>query len=167
MKNKSELCQSCGKCCQCIVLPVVKPLQKSESVFCDWIDVRGCKIIKATDDTLYIEINSLCPNLSKSDGKYRCEIYYQRPEGCRIFDGSKYDWLNCAWKNEENDMEKSVLITTIDEEFEKAAKASGKIGMRKFVGKEERKRQAKRESARKKADKRGDIQAYGFEMGED
>jgi len=99
MKNaRSEACQSCGKCCQRMVLPVVRPLQKSESVFCDWIDARGCKIIKSTNDVLYIQVDSPCPNLIKSNGKFSCEIYDGRPEGCRIFDGSKYEWLDCAWK---------------------------------------------------------------------
>jgi Fe-S-cluster containining protein len=80
-----------------MVLPVVKPLQKS--IMVDWLDARGCKVVKETNDTIYVEIDSPCPHLTKSGNKFSCEIYYQRPQGCRIFDGSKFDFLDCAWKD--------------------------------------------------------------------
>jgi Fe-S-cluster containining protein len=76
---------------------VVKPLQKA--VMDDWLKARGCEIVSENEDTVYVKVDSSCPNLKKSEDGWWCEIYYKRPEGCRIFDGTKYDFLKCAWKN--------------------------------------------------------------------
>jgi len=103
MKNMSEVCQSCGKCCQCMVLPVVKPLNKS--IMEDWLGVRGCNIIAEDGDNFYVKIDQPCPHLFEQRYKngtstYSCEIYKSRPEGCRIFDGRNYSFLDCALKKE-------------------------------------------------------------------
>jgi Fe-S-cluster containining protein len=88
-----------------MVLPVVKPLQKS--IMVDWLGARGCRVVKETNDAMFVEIESPCPHLIKSAGKFSCEIYNERPEGCRIFDGRKFDFLECAWKENYVVLEKS------------------------------------------------------------
>jgi len=105
MKTLSTLCRECGRCCQSLVLPVAKPLQKA--IMESWLDARGCEVVGENEDTFYVSVNSPCPHLVSSgrksglskSGSFACDIYENRPEGCRIFDGSKYDFLNCAWKS--------------------------------------------------------------------
>jgi transcription elongation factor Elf1 len=103
--EKSELCKRCGKCCQCLVLPVTRPTEINKAIMEDWLDARGCEIIRETKDNLYIKLPYSCPSLVKSDSGgepiYKCNKYHQRPQGCKIFDGSVHDFLDCAWKKAE------------------------------------------------------------------
>lgn len=103
--EKSELCRRCGKCCECLVLPIDQPKIMNKSIMSDWMDARGLQVVKENKDNLYVKINYPCPHLNKSDKgnevTYRCGMYHQRPQGCRIFDGSTYDFLDCAWKKAE------------------------------------------------------------------
>lgn len=147
MKNLSDLCKKCGKCCQAIVLPVSIPIQKSMMV--DWLETRGCSIVNETPDTLYIQIDSPCPNLVKSEKGFSCSIYADRPEGCRLFDGRNYDFLKCAWKDNYVILEKSI---------------KGFIGARKFIGRSERKRTARRASRERKEEKAEDVKLYGSSL---
>ena len=97
MDRKSWLCQHCGKCCESIVLPVQKPLEKS--IMLEWLKARGGEIVAEQAETWYVKLNSPCPRLEKSGGKVVCKGYENRPHGCRIFDGTTLDWLDCAWKD--------------------------------------------------------------------
>jgi rubredoxin len=131
--EKSELCRRCGKCCKSLVLPVQKPLQKA--MMLDWLDARGCEVVRETGDTLYISIPYPCQHLTKSDGEeYKCGMYHYRPEGCKIFDGQNYDFLDCAWKKAGIkyviDLNKSRIIGAKDKQPRKKAqwKPWGKIG---------------------------------------
>ncbi len=112
--EKSELCKTCGKCCQCLVLPVVRPDGMNKAIMEDWLDARGCEVIRETKDNLYVKFPYPCPHLSKSDKGFTCGMYHQRPQGCRIFDGSVYDFLDCAWKKAETryvvDLKKSGYV---------------------------------------------------------
>jgi Fe-S-cluster containining protein len=103
----SDLCKKCGACCKCLVLPVPKPLNKA--IFEDWLDARGCEIVGRAGGTVYVKIDHPCPHLNKSDEGYKCDQYFSRPEGCRMFDGSKYPFLNCAWKKAQPIMAHVVL----------------------------------------------------------
>lgn len=105
MRTLSEACQSCGKCCKCLVLPVKKKKSLQKSVMEEWLGARGCDIVKEDPDTMYVMVNQPCPSLLEQRWKngtttYSCGIYKSRPEGCRIFDGRSYDFLDCAWKQE-------------------------------------------------------------------
>ena len=96
MKNLSEACQSCGKCCKCLVLPVKKKKSLQKSVMEEWLGARGCDIVKEDPDTMYVMVNQPCPSLLEQRWKngtttYSCGIYKSRPEGCRVFDGRNYD----------------------------------------------------------------------------
>lgn len=93
----SELCKTCGHCCQCMVLPVRKPLNKA--MMQEWIESRGCQIIQEDPETIYVKIDFPCPHLIKSNNEWICDVYENRSEGCRIFDGTSYGFLNCKWKN--------------------------------------------------------------------
>jgi hypothetical protein len=99
----TDICKNCGKCCQCLVLPVVKPLQKA--LMGDWLKVRGCEIVSEDESAVYVKVDSQCPHLKKSinpveqESGWSCEIYNERPEGCRIFDGRNVPFLDCAWKS--------------------------------------------------------------------
>jgi Fe-S-cluster containining protein len=89
---------------------VKKPLQKA--VMMDWLDTRGCEVIKEDTDTVYVKIDQPCPHLLEHRWKngtssYSCEIYKSRPEGCQVFDGRKYDFLECSWKDKFVVLEKS------------------------------------------------------------
>ena len=99
--EKSNLCKTCGKCCQCLVLPITRPDGMNKAITEDWLNARGCEIVRETKDNLYVKLPYPCPHLSKSDKGFTCEMYHQRPQGCRIFDGSTYDFLDCAWKKAE------------------------------------------------------------------
>jgi len=146
---KSKLCLSCGKCCQFMVLPLVRPLQKAmENIMVDWLDARGCEVIRETADTLYVKVDYPCPHVI---GK-GCGIYKSRPEGCKVFDGRKFDFLDCAWKESYVVLEKAI---------------PGTIGARKFVGKRERKRASKRASRERKREKREQVRTYGSELEEE
>jgi len=79
-----------------MVLPVPR-LMKSVMTT-DWLGARGCDIVGEDKFTFFVKVNSPCPHLVKSEGKFSCDIYKSRPEGCRIFDGRSYDFLDCAWK---------------------------------------------------------------------
>jgi Fe-S-cluster containining protein len=149
INKQSELCQSCGKCCKCIVLPVKIPLQKS--IMEEWLNIRGCEVVAEDADSMYVKVDQPCPylreHLNKSGDKtYTCSVYVNRPDGCSLFDGSKYDFLDCAWKDKYVVLQKS---------------AKGWIGNRKFIGKEERKRTARRASIERKQEKKDDAEAYG------
>jgi hypothetical protein len=143
-----------------MVLPVVKPLQKS--VMIDWLDARGCQIVKETDEAMYVKIDSPCQHLLKSDGKFLCEIYRDRPEGCETFDGRRFDFIDCAWKKGDV-ME--ALIKSIDEEYEDLRKnIPGWIGARKGETKGERRRMSKRASRERKQEKKENIALYGSDL---
>jgi Fe-S-cluster containining protein len=94
--NMSNVCKRCGNCCKCLVLPVKKPLNKS--IMNNWLSVRDCEIVKEDYDSTYVKINYKCPHLVKSVNEYLCDIYEDRPNGCREFDGRNYDFLDCALK---------------------------------------------------------------------
>jgi Fe-S-cluster containining protein len=97
---KSRLCKNCGECCKCMVVPVSKPMAKSmEQSMLEWITVRGCDVVSETPAELFVKIPCPCPHLKKSGNEYGCDTYDSRPEGCRVFDGSKYEWLKCAWRD--------------------------------------------------------------------
>jgi hypothetical protein len=80
-----------------MVLPVVKPLQKA--VMEEWLDARGCEVVREDGGTMYVKIDLPCPHLIKSDDGWTCDWYHteQYPEGCRLFDGSQYNFLKCKW----------------------------------------------------------------------
>lgn len=84
-----------------------------KSIMTDWLNIRGCEVIKETDKTIYVKINNPCPNLIKSEDQFICNVYSSRPEGCRIFDGRNYDFLDCVWKNNYVILEKAVPYTRV------------------------------------------------------
>lgn len=96
MKSRlSSLCKTCGACCKVMVLPVVKPLQKA--VMEEWLEARGCEVVREDGGAMYVKVDLPCPHLMKSDEGWSCDTYENRPAGCRMFDGSKYDFLKCKW----------------------------------------------------------------------
>jgi len=114
--SKSELCKQCGKCCQCMVIPmVIPPLHKA--VVEEWLDARGCSIVKSDpkyQGIAYVKIDQPCPHLHKSEEGYTCDMYFSDgyPEGCRTFDGREYDFLECLWKKHIPD-QKFIIIEKV------------------------------------------------------
>jgi len=97
---KSKLCKNCARCCQVMVLPVARPLNKSmEGSMTDWMNVRGCEVVAETPTELFVKVSHPCPHLGKSYEGYYCDIYENRPYGCKEFDGRTHSWLKCAWKD--------------------------------------------------------------------
>jgi len=154
MRSLSEICKSCGACCKTMVLPVVKPLQKA--VMLDWLDVRDCQVVRETEDTMYVQVNKPCPQLVKGEDGYTCTIYEGRPEGCKVFDGRKFDFLDCAWK------ENYVVL-------EKAGKRGFGMGVRKppKMGRQERKRITRRQAREERRERREQIRTYGATVSEE
>lgn len=72
-------------------------LQKAKTE--EWLGARGCQIVSEDQDTVYVKVDLPCPHLVKSDDGWACDIYHDRPDGCREFDGSKYSFLKCRWKS--------------------------------------------------------------------
>ena len=103
----SDLCRSCGECCKCLVLPVEKPLNKA--MFEEWLEARGGTVVAKAGGRVYVKIDTPCPHLTKSEEGYTCDMYMSRPEGCRMFDGSHYDFLDCKWKKAKPTMAHYVL----------------------------------------------------------
>ena len=95
----SSLCKTCGNCCKVMVLPLVKPLQKA--VMEEWITTRGCEVLREDDDTMYVKVDLPCQHLNKGDDGWTCDVYEDRPLGCKEFDGTKYDFLKCRWKEQD------------------------------------------------------------------
>lgn len=94
---KSQLCLLCGNCCKAMILPVHKPLRKSDrDDMVEWLNARGCEVYNEINDTIFVKVNYPCPHLQKSDNKFYCDVYETRSEGCRKFDGSVYP--DCLWR---------------------------------------------------------------------
>jgi len=92
-----------------MVLPVVKPLQKA--VMEEWLKARGCEILREDGDAIYVKVDLPCQHLNKSEDGWTCDIYDTEgyPKGCRLFDGTQYDFLKCKWKEQEHVvLEKSI-----------------------------------------------------------
>jgi Fe-S-cluster containining protein len=139
-----------------MVLPVSMPIQKS--LMMDWLDARGCEVVAKTDDTLYVKIDYPCPNLTKSENGFGCDIYSSRPEGCRIFDGRNYEFLDCVWKEER--------YVILEKAFHGGGPSRGglRIKSSKVYSSDQKKRLAKRKSIEKKEEKRENIAAYGSDI---
>ena len=84
-------CQQCGACCTKIGLPY-----DAESCFqiAAFLKIPVEKIIETyygnmTPDGLYWESvdskRTPCPFLKNTNGKFFCDIYCVRPEGCRLY----------------------------------------------------------------------------------
>ena len=111
-EEKSRLCRSCGNCCKTIIFEVRKPdLPDEQKIFVEWVTRgRGCKILREFDKFWRVRVHHPCPHLEKYESndepklvEYRCDIYQDRPENCRRFDGRlapKWDNLKCAWTGE-------------------------------------------------------------------
>jgi Fe-S-cluster containining protein len=65
----------------------------------EWLGARGCQVVAEDAGAVYVKIDVPCPHLEKSEDGWSCNIYYRHPEGCKVFDGTRYDFLQCAWKN--------------------------------------------------------------------
>jgi len=185
MDRKSFLCQHCGKCCESIVLPVQKPLEKS--VMLEWLEARGGEIVAEQPETWYIKLNSPCPRLEKSGGRVLCKGYENRPQGCRIFDGTTLDWLDCAWKDPNHYVVKAAPIkwqskTGLENPDPKSKPQSTKpkssptphftgregrvthAGRKPVMGTDQRKRMNRRKALERKITRHEDIQAYGHSL---
>ena len=167
MDKRSYLCQHCGKCCDCLVLPVQRPIEKS--IFLGWLHARGGKIVAETPETLYVKLNTPCPRLEKSKGRVTCRGYEDRPQGCRIFDGTTVNWLKCLWKDPY-----SYVISNLDlikrgthsVGFAMKRPHSGKvraIGVKRKppYSSDQKKRLARRRAIQAREDRAEDIRAYG------
>ncbi len=108
----SSLCKTCGNCCKAMVLPVRKPALLKKAQTEEWLSARGARIVSEDAETLYVKVDLPCPHLNKSDEGWTCDQYENRPEGCREFDGTKFDFLNCRWKSVDHilDLEKATEV---------------------------------------------------------
>ena len=81
--SNSELCQSCGKCCQkwwfytdC----------KDDAVRAGWLDTNKISIIKVKEGLWKIVFNIPCKKLTRQDGKWICTHHKGfRPQYCREY----------------------------------------------------------------------------------
>lgn len=122
MPTKSELCKNCGECCQFFVVMIRKPDPFMINDTREWFKARGIQIIRETKREWRLKIPLPCPHLDRyieswnnnglmcaGNSKFSCNIYDERPNVCRIFDGrlqDSRDGLNCLWKTEKIEEEK-------------------------------------------------------------
>lgn len=80
-------CKQCGKCCisaQFKIANVDVINRKKTFDMSRWLSFHGCDTYEK-DNKLYINIPTVCSNLSYDKDKYFCRIYDIRPELCRRF----------------------------------------------------------------------------------
>lgn len=82
-KEESKICLSCLECCHWVTFTVPTPrLTFLKERFLDFYKARGFKTVD-NDTTIEIVIRTTCPHLTKQG----CDIYPQRPEVCKTYDG--------------------------------------------------------------------------------
>ena len=106
-EKKSLLCCKCANCCKSIIIRVARPsIPKEIKADKDFLMARGLKILKENDKCFFVSIPLQCSQLNVDEGKnggsvYFCNIYNNRPDICRKFDGRLVPaWhdLNCMWR---------------------------------------------------------------------
>ena len=85
------LCKACQKCCKMIAMDTTYPYEHDVIEF---YETRGFTVSEMLDGNCRLSTMNLpCPHLCESG----CTIYDKRPDVCRIFDGSQFPDVNCAW----------------------------------------------------------------------
>lgn len=89
-----KVCQECGECCKSIIFQVWKPeLPKEKIHHIEFFNIRGLKILREFNKFMEVSVPLDCPHLQyryneeKARGIYSCDIYGDRPEACKKFDG--------------------------------------------------------------------------------
>lgn len=97
-----SICIACQKCCKTIAMDTQYPYEPDVIEF---YEMRGFKVSMLSNGTCRLATENLpCPHLVDSG----CSVYANRPEVCRIFDGSQFPDIDCAW----NDFFKSLGISS-------------------------------------------------------
>jgi Fe-S-cluster containining protein len=119
MPTKSDLCKTCGECCQFFILQIHKPEPIGHSYeWRGWLKARGVSILQENQKYWRLKIPMPCPHLQKNveswgegfkNVSYSCDIWGKHPIVCQKFDGrleDPRDGLNCLWKTEKIEEEK-------------------------------------------------------------
>jgi Fe-S-cluster containining protein len=92
-KLLNTLCIKCQKCCKVLWFIVHKPDEVEEiQKLINFYQVRGFKTI-LSNEKFIVEFDQPCPHLT-IDG---CDIYSNRPEVCRNYDGRADFGNECLW----------------------------------------------------------------------
>jgi Fe-S-cluster containining protein len=92
--TKSELCLKCMKCCTFLTFEV-----PALGTTLEFYKARGVKIqLGITKRTMIVNIPHVCSKLTEKG----CSIYKDRPEACKVFDGSTSITTKhlCLWNKE-------------------------------------------------------------------
>jgi len=118
MTTKSDLCLKCGKCCQFFILEIRKPDLPSEVMAYEaWFAARGMIVVRAYANRWRLKFPWPCPHSKtliindvdllsgerRHEENWLCDIYLERPDICRRFDGrleDRRDGLDCLWIKE-------------------------------------------------------------------
>ena len=93
--KKSQLCLECMECCKILKIPHREFPTLSIRAF---YEVRGCTILLERG-IFYIIVPYFCPHLTPKG----CDIYEDRPQDCKNYDGRDDSAVNCKWKELNND----------------------------------------------------------------
>jgi len=82
--QKEMICIGCQECCKWITFTISVEDKKRHKFLCDFYKARGIQVVEHSN-SIEVMIETICPHLTK----YGCNIYGERPEACRIYDGRK------------------------------------------------------------------------------
>ena len=94
-KEKSDLCLTCLACCKALAIPT--PYVYSNAEFKEFYRVRGCGIVPVTGEEFsLVWLRIACPHLTIEG----CDIYEDRPEWCKKYDGRLDPLMKdiCKWE---------------------------------------------------------------------
>ena len=80
MTEEEQICIECQECCKTLAVPYYT----ADNDTIEFYSIRGCERV-INDQGAYLLIPFSCPHLIE-DG---CDIYEDRPEVCREYDGRK------------------------------------------------------------------------------
>ena len=91
--KKKKLCLQCMECCKVFYVPTV--LNKYEEK--EFYELRGCQVKRYQNHAIVI-VPLPCPHLTPQG----CDIYDQRPQVCKDYDGTKDPFMKdkCLWDEE-------------------------------------------------------------------
>jgi len=93
--DNSARCLKCMECCKILVIPLA--YNADNEAMLAFYKARGHEI-QVKNDIPYIVLKENCPHLNLDSG---CNIYDNRPEWCRIYDGRFDPFVRekCLWNN--------------------------------------------------------------------
>jgi len=87
-KEQQEICVKCQECCKWVTF-TLSPSDGYRNKMRDYYSHRGFDVVSSVDRFMPVMIPSPCPHLTK-DG---CNVYENRPDYCKEYDGREDPFL--------------------------------------------------------------------------